>query len=140
VTSFWAQPDRPEAVANPVVQLALHEVRDVSVALDSPETLTGAEIHVALTGAVALQGFAAERELRWVTDLDRGVNQLTLPLVAVGTTGGQVLVEIRHGDKRRAFVLDVQTTTELEPSASRYRSVSFVIAFNEWEPETRRAV
>ncbi|HVY66439.1 MAG TPA: hypothetical protein VHH11_16585 [Gammaproteobacteria bacterium] len=109
VTAWWMQPAAPTAAANPQVRLALHEVRSVKVSLDSPESLQGAEIHVVLTGAIGLDGFAGQRELRWVTDLDRGVNQLTLPLVALGPNGGQVMVEVQHGDKRRAFVVDVQT-------------------------------
>jgi hypothetical protein len=112
VTVWWLQPGTPGAAANPQVRLALHEVRPVSVSLDSPESLQGAEIHIVLTGAIGLDGYAEQRELRWVTDLDRGVNQLTLPLVALGPNGGQVLVEVQHGDKRRAFVVDVQTTDD----------------------------
>jgi len=112
VTTWWVQPGTPDAAANPQVRLALYEVRPVSVSLDSPESLQGAEIHVVLTGAIGLDGFADQRELRWVTDLDRGVNQLTLPLVALGPNGGQVMVEVQHGDKRRAFVVDVQTADD----------------------------
>jgi hypothetical protein len=109
VTVWWTRPDAPAAAANPQVRLAVHEVRAVNVALESPEALQGAEIHIVLTGAIGLQGFAEQRELRWTTDLDRGVNQLTLPVVALGPTGGQVMVEVRHGEKRRTFVVDVQT-------------------------------
>jgi hypothetical protein len=94
--------------------LAINEERDVDVALSSPEPLSNAEIHVAVSGDIGLRGFAEQRELRWRTDLDRGVNQLTLPIIALGPHGGQVLVEIQHGDKRRAFVVDVRTTA---PSA-----------------------
>lgn len=112
VAVWWPQPGTPSAAANPQVRLALHEVRPVNVSLDSLESLQGAEIHVVLTGAIALEGYAEQRELRWVTDLDRGVNQLTLPLVALGPNGGQVMVEVKHGDKRRAFVVDVQTTDD----------------------------
>ena len=110
VTVWWQQPGAPAASANPQVRLALNEVRPVNVSLDSPESLQGAEIHIVLTGAIGLDGFAEQRELRWVTDLDRGVNQLTLPIVALGPNGGQVMVEVQYGDKRRAFVVDVQTT------------------------------
>jgi hypothetical protein len=98
----------------PAVTLAINEERDVDVALSSPEPLSNAEIHVAVSGDIGLRGFAEQRELRWRTDLDRGVNQLTLPIIALGPHGGQVLVEIQHGDKRRAFVVDVRTTA---PSA-----------------------
>ena len=95
----------------PEVRLALNEPRDVTVTLESPEPLTGAAVRVELRGAVALDGYEGQRELRWSTDLDRGVNQLTLPVVALGADGGQVLVEVAHGDKRRTFVLDVRATS-----------------------------
>jgi hypothetical protein len=123
VTMWWAlPPSGPAASKNPEVQLALHEVRAVNLSLDSPVALMGAEIHVVLTGAIGLQGFAEQRELRWTTDLDRGVNQLTLPLVALGPDGGQVMVEVRHGDRRRTFVVDVQTTDD----AARQRAATQV--------------
>jgi hypothetical protein len=98
----------------PAVTLAINEERDVNVALSSPEPLSNAEIHVAVSGDIGLWGFAEQRELRWNADLDRGVNQLTLPIIALGPHGGQVLVEVQHGDKRRAFVVDVRT---IAPSA-----------------------
>lgn len=108
----------------PAVTLAINEERDVNVALSSPEPLSNAEIHVAVSGDIGLRGFADQRELRWSADLDRGVNQLTLPIVALGPHGGQVLVEVQHGDKRRAFVVDVRTivpSAELPSSRSRQR-------------------
>ncbi len=112
ITLWWLQPGTDVAATNPQVRLALHEVRAINVSLDSPEALQGAEIRIVLTGAIGLDGFADERELRWMTDLDRGVNQLTLPVVALGPNGGQVMVEVQYGDKRRAFVVDVQTTDD----------------------------
>jgi hypothetical protein len=94
--------------AVPQVALAVNETRDVSIALDSPETLLNAEIRVVLTGGIGLRGYGTQRELRWLTNIDRGVNQLTLPIVAMGTGGGQLMVEVQHGDKRRTFIVDVQ--------------------------------
>jgi hypothetical protein len=89
----------------------------VSVALSSPEPLDDAEIHVALVGAIALRGFDDQRELRWRTNLDRGVNQLTLPLIALQAGSAQVTVEVQHGDKRRTFVVDI-VTTDAGPAAA----------------------
>ncbi len=116
VTTLWLQGSQLQAPANPEVRLALNEVRDVSVSIDSPEMLVGAEIRVVLTGAIGLQGFDDQRELRWVADLDRGLNQLTLPLVARGASGGQVTVEVQYGDKLRTFVLDIQTEPNVAPT------------------------
>jgi hypothetical protein len=102
----------------PAVTLAVNEARDVSVAVRSPEPLAGAEIRVSLSGEIALQGFADQRELRWRTDLDPGVNQLTLPVVALGSSGGQVVVEVQHGTKRRSFVVDVHAVPRATTGAS----------------------
>jgi len=95
-------------VAIPEVRAALNQPSNVTVALDSPERLANAEVRVELRGGVELEGYAGQRELRWSTDLERGVNQLTLPVVAIDAHGGQVLVEVTHGQKRRTFLLDVR--------------------------------
>lgn len=106
---LWLQTGDDEAPSRvPEVRLALNMPRPVTVTLESPEALAAAEVRVELRGAVALDGYAGQRELRWMTDLDRGINQLTLPVVALDATGGQVLVEVTHADKRRTFVLDVR--------------------------------
>ena len=102
----FAPTESPAAV--PEVRIALNQRSNVTVALESPEALDNAEVRVELRGAVALDGYAGQRELRWSTSLDRGVNQLTLPVVASQARGGQVLVEVTHGEKRRTFVLDVR--------------------------------
>jgi hypothetical protein len=108
---IWLQTDGTSREAPggiPEVRLALNEPHPVAMTLESPEALADAEVRVELRGAVALDGYAGERELRWMTDLDRGINQLTLPVVALDATGGQVLVEVTHGDKRRTFIVDVR--------------------------------
>jgi hypothetical protein len=106
---IWLRTSGGGAPAAPSeVRLVLNEPSAVTVTLESPEPLVGAEVRVELRGAVALEGYGDQRELRWSTDLDRGINQLTLPVVALDASGGQVLVEVTHGDKRRAFVLDVR--------------------------------
>jgi hypothetical protein len=100
--------DGDVAGAVPEVRLALNVPRDVTVTLESPEPLIGAAVRVELRGAVALAGYGEQRELRWSANLDRGINQLTLPVVALDATGGQVLVEVAHGARRRTFLLDVR--------------------------------
>ncbi len=105
----WLQAGDREATGGvPEVRLVVNQPRAVTVSLESPEALADAEVRVELRGALALDGYAGQRELRWMTDLDRGINQLKLPVVAVDATGGQVLVEVTHGDKRRTFILDVR--------------------------------
>ena len=92
----------------PAIELALNEPRDVSISLATAQALDDAEIHVILSGSIALRGFDGRKELRWRTNLDAGANQLTLPVIATGAEGGQVLVEVIHAQKRRTFVVDVR--------------------------------
>jgi hypothetical protein len=103
-------PSSPVAdrVATPTLTLALNQPQPVNISLNAPEALFDAEIHVVLSGAVDLGGYPGQRELQWRTDLDAGVNQLSLPVVATGAEGGQLLVEVIHGGKRRTFLVDVQ--------------------------------
>jgi anti-sigma factor RsiW len=95
--------------ATPQLTLAASEERNVSISVASAEALEDAEIHVVLSGPIELRGFEGQRELRWRTNLDRGANQLTLPVVAKGMGTGQLLVEVLHGDKRRTFIVDVES-------------------------------
>jgi hypothetical protein len=107
----WWQTTDDAAVAAPEVRIALNQPRDVTVMLESPEPLVDVDLRIELRGAIALTGYEGQRELRWMTNLDRGINQLTLPIVALDASGGQVLVEVAHGDKRRTFVLDVRAAS-----------------------------
>jgi hypothetical protein len=99
---------RPESLTTaPQLSLAVNEMRNVSIVVNSPETLADAEVHVVLSGPIDLRGYEGRRELRWRTDLESGPNQLTLPVVATGDGGGQLLVEILHLGKRRTFIVDI---------------------------------
>lgn len=93
---------------SPALELAVNQPQNVSISLTTAQALADAEIHVTLSGSIDLDGFAGQRELSWHTNLDAGINQLTLPIVATGATGGQVLVEVAHGGKTRQFVVDVK--------------------------------
>ena len=106
----------PTAV--PGVTLSLNETRNLNIALDSPVALANAEIRVVLNGAIELAGFDGQKELRWFADLDAGVNQLTLPVTALGESGGQLTVEVQHADKRRMFVIDVRTSDAARAGSS----------------------
>ncbi len=112
VAVLWLRSDVPQPPLSTVVPqltMVLHETRDVSIAMESAEALTNVEIRVLLSGSVVLAGFEGQRELSWRTDLDRGMNRLTLPVVAQRAGAGQVLVEVVHQDRRRTFVVDVRT-------------------------------
>ena len=96
-----------EAPAN--FQIALNEPRQMNIAIETDRELQGAMITIVLTGNVALDGFQGQRELSWSEDLDAGINRLSLPLIATGTTGGQVLVRLDHPQSEQVFIIHLDT-------------------------------
>jgi hypothetical protein len=91
----------------PSLTMSLNETRDVKVTIDSPEALMDVEVRIVLAGGIELEGFRDRSELKWKTDLQAGINRLTLPIVAADSSGGKLLVAVGHGAKQRAFVVQI---------------------------------
>ena len=87
--------------------IALNEPRQMDIAIETDRDLQGATITIILAGDVDLDGFPTQRELSWSTNLDAGVNRLSLPLIATGTNGGQVLVRLDHPQSEQVFVINL---------------------------------
>ena len=104
----------------PALTVALHETRNVDIAINSPKDVKGAQIRVLLSGAIALAGFESAQEVQWQTDLDRGINMLSLPVTMQALSGGQLLVEVVYADGRKTFVVELNgvETKSQEPRAA----------------------
>lgn len=96
----------------PALKMSLNETRDVSVNIDSAEALMDVEVRVVLAGGIELRDFRGRSELRWKTDLEPGINRLTLPIVASDGSGGKVLIAVGHGDLERAFVVEIDVADD----------------------------
>jgi len=96
---------RSEAVG---VAIALHETRTVQLSFNAERELTGATLHIRLPDGVEIRGFPGQREIRWHTDLARGVNMLSLPLTAVAASEGTLTAQLMHGDRRTEFSVRVR--------------------------------
>jgi Putative zinc-finger len=103
---------QPELPAPPALaeapQIALGEPRNIDIAIDLPRNLENATITVVLNGGIEIDGYAGLKELSWTTDLQAGVNKLTLPVVALDQSGGQLLVTVGHGNKQRRFTTSLK--------------------------------
>ena len=88
--------------------VSTQEVRPMNIAIEADQLLEGAEISILLSGDVAIDGFGERNELSWTDDLEPGVNQLTLPMLAVGDGGGQMVVRLSHPDSEQIFVVQLK--------------------------------
>lgn len=109
VTLGWFGPPSAVESETPQFHIAMNESRRMDIAIETDRALPGAEISIVLAGNVELEGYAGQRELRWAENLDAGVNRLSLPLIATGENGGQLVVRLSHPHSERVYVINLQT-------------------------------
>ena len=105
---FNAPPGNGNAMA--AVAMALGEQQEVSIAIDAERDLPNTTVNVVLYGGFEIVGFGEQRELTWNTDLEKGVNKLTLPLSAVEAASGEVVVRLEHEGTHREFRIELNIT------------------------------
>lgn len=106
------------AVDKPVgVTITLHEPRAVQLAFSAEHELQQATLSIRLPDGVELQGFPGQREVRWQTDLAQGVNMLSLPLVAVSSSGGTLLARLEHGERATEITVPLHVNAPGRTSA-----------------------
>lgn len=89
------------------ITLALNEMRDIEVLIDSERALDDATIRIVASGSVALDGFDNEREIDWQAQLARGNNILSLPVVARAKGAGQLVAVVEHGGRTRRVTVNL---------------------------------
>lgn len=104
-------PDLPSADAEiPGVTMTLEEPRTINLVFASATTLDSARLTVTLPEGVELAGFPGRREITWQTSLKEGKNLLPLELIAISSSGGEVLARLEHNDRERTFRLRVEVS------------------------------
>lgn len=103
----WIDSGSRPAVAMAEFVLALDEPRLMNLAFETDRNLDGAEISILLSGDVKIEGYGIQRELKWIENLDAGVNRLTLPVIASGINGGQMIVRMTHPLSEQVFVINL---------------------------------
>lgn len=104
----WIGPTVDEDPGIAQFAVAVSEPRNMEIAIETDRALAGANISILLSGNVAIDGYGDRRELAWTTDLKAGVNRLSLPVMAIDSTGGQVVVRLDHPDSEQVFVVQLK--------------------------------
>ena len=105
----WVSPPVEQTPDAAEFIVALNEPRNMDIAIETDRPLEGASISILLSGGVELVGYGDRRELRWTTDLDAGINRMSLPILAIDPAGGQMVVRLSHPDSEQMFVVQLKT-------------------------------
>ena len=92
----------------PEFVVSLEEPRQMNLAFETDRVLDGARITILLSGSVEIDGYGLRREISWTEDLEAGVNRLSLPVIANGFEGGQMVVRLEHPQSEQVFVVRLQ--------------------------------
>lgn len=96
---------RVPAGSVPEFVVSLEEPRLMNLAFETDRVLAGATITIFLSGSVEIEGYGPRRELSWTENLEAGVNRLSLPVIANGFEGGQMVVRLEHPQSKQVFVV-----------------------------------
>ena len=103
---FFGWTDSPEPVDSaPAFVVSLEEPRQMNLAFETDRVLEGATITILLSGSVEIDGYGPSRELSWTENLEPGVNRLSLPVIANGFEGGQMVVRLDHPQSEQVYVV-----------------------------------
>ena len=100
----WEESRAPSSIA-PEFAVSIDEPRQMDLAFETDRVLEGARITILLSGSVEIDGYGPRRELSWTEDLAAGVNRLSLPVIANGIEGGQIVVRLEHPQSEQVFVV-----------------------------------
>jgi hypothetical protein len=113
----------PSEADIPGLSIALHEVREVSLAVESPRRLDDATFKVVLPEGIELAGYPGRREVSWTGSLESGRNLLVLPLRAEAGRGGDVVTSISQLDRTKTFVINMSVTPDARSSATEQTAI-----------------
>jgi hypothetical protein len=106
-----SSPQADSTSATPEFLVVMNEPRNVNIAIDAGRDLLGATISVFLAGGVELAGYGDTREISWTTDLEKGINQLQLPVVATDLNGGSLGVRLDHAGEQKVFLVSLKISS-----------------------------
>lgn len=87
------------------INIRINQQRLVQVIVDAPRDMLQADVVIELPPQVEVAGFPGLREIRWNTNLRKGKNLLSLPLIAKSEGIAELITHINHENKSKMLSL-----------------------------------
>ena len=122
----WLPGTQPQTGSDKLagIVIALHETQTVQLSFNAEQPLVGAMLHIRLPNGIEMRGFPGQREVQWRTDLERGVNLLSLPLTAVATSEGVLRARLEHGARSTEFTVQLHVRELVTNGADTVHSLT----------------
>ncbi len=97
-------PIKPAATSQ-AINIKINDERLIQVVVRAPRDLVAADVMIELPTQLEMAGFPGQREIRWNTNLKKGKNLLSLPLVAKSEGTAELKTHITHENKSKILSL-----------------------------------
>lgn len=114
-----SQETASQTLKMPGISVALGEVRNVSLSIDSAVALNDVVFSIDLPSGFELSGFPKQTTVRWQGKLEQGKNLLELPIIAHQLGGGVIKASIEHGGKHITYRLNMDVGRSPSQSESQ---------------------
>jgi hypothetical protein len=84
------------------------QVQTINVAIDSDKNLEAVNLRVELSDNLELAGFGNKKTIDWTTQLQKGVNVISLPVVGIAQGKGDITTRIRLNGKEKTMRINTQ--------------------------------
>ncbi len=91
--------------AHQAINIRINEHRLVQVVVNAPRDMLQADVVIELPPEVEMAGFPGRSEIRWNTNLRKGKNLLSLPLIAKSEGMAKLITHINHENKSKMLSL-----------------------------------
>ncbi len=115
--SLWQGGETAPTIAN--VEVALNQVKNLDLVFSSPTDIRDVSFTMTLSDNLALAKYPDRKQLEWKTDLKKGTNRLSLPVMALAEGEGVIHAVMRDGKKEKVFRMVVR----VGPSGISYRNL-----------------
>ncbi len=92
------------------INIAMHSVSTVKLMFEVPDALADVTLSIELPANVELQGYPGQQQLSWKTQLKKGQNILALPVLATEAGSGELIAQLKYGNKTKSLRIILQST------------------------------
>jgi hypothetical protein len=89
------------------IVLSLNQTKNIKLLFDSKDDLDDVKISIELSGNLELEGFGNKQQVSWNSQLQKGRNVLSLPIIATDFGEGTVIAKLRHSGKDKTFMIHI---------------------------------
>lgn len=106
VSLFQPGLTEPEAAT---LNLTLNTSHTVNLKFDAPHALQQVSMSIELPPHIALADYPGRKKLSWTTQFNKGANVLSLPIKAIAQGNGELIAQIKYGNKTKYFKITLNT-------------------------------